>query len=165
MQSIHPHPGLQISRRQPLVSIHWDYQNISNAKIAKDVLIFASSLGYVVSRKVYSYWESSSKAKQVLEGLDFECIHVLPRIKNAVDFKLVMDCACECSSYLSPDIVILMCGDCYGEILLDELQHKSKKVIVLARKGSEHKNLRERANAFYYIHELPNLIMGYKLAT
>jgi hypothetical protein len=51
-----------------------------------------------------------------------------------------------------------MCGDCYGEILLDELQPKSKKVIIIAQKQSEDKNLRELANKFYYVDELSNLV-------
>ncbi len=148
------------NRRQPLVSIHWDYQNVPNAAIGEKVLNFASSLGYVVTRKIYNNWEASSKTKQLLEELDFECIHVSKCIKNAVDFKLVIDCTCECSSYLSPDIVILICGDGYGEILLDELQPKRKKVIIFARKGSENKNLHELADEFYYVDELPNFVVG-----
>lgn len=160
MKDIPPHSGVQINRRQPLVSIHWDYQNISNAAIAEDVLIFASLQGYVVTRKIYNNWEISSKEKQHLEKLDFECIHVSQRIKNAVDFKLVIDCTCECSSYLSPNIVILICGDGYGEILLDELQPKRKEVIIFARKGSENKNLHKLADKFYYVDELPNLVVG-----
>jgi hypothetical protein len=156
MKGISLHSGVQKKRRQPLVSIHWDYQNISKAAIAEHVLSFASSLGNVVTRKAYSNWEASRKPKQVLESLDFECIHVAQRIKNAVDFKLVIDCTCECSSYLSPDIVIIICGDGYGEILLDELQLKRKKVIIVARKGSENKNLHELADKFYYVDELPN---------
>lgn len=160
MKGIHLHSGVQRNRLQPLVSIHWDYQNISKAGIAEDVLSFASSLGCVVTRKAYSNWGASRKAKQVLESLDFECIHVAQRIKNAVDFKLVIDCSCECSSDLSPDIVILMCGDGYAKILLDELQPKRKKVIILARKGSEATNLRELADQFYYVDKLPNLVVG-----
>ena len=160
MKEIHLTPGVQTNRRQPLVAIHLDYQNIPDARIAEDVLSFASSLGYVVTRNVYNNWQASSKAKKVLEGLDFDCVHVSLPIKNAVDFKLVTECTSECSSYLSPEIVILITGDDYGNFLLDELQPKSKKVIIFARRGSEDKNLPKRADKFYYVDQLPDLILS-----
>ncbi|HEY9296018.1 MAG TPA: hypothetical protein VIQ31_06530, partial [Phormidium sp.] len=44
-------------QQQDLVSIYWDYENIPNAKQAKNLLLFAASLGYVVTRKVYDNWQ------------------------------------------------------------------------------------------------------------
>lgn len=158
MTTFHPQSAVQENRRQPLVSIYWDYQNIPDAKIAEYLLSFASIKGYVVTRKAYNNWGISSKAKKILENLYFSCVDVRQTIKNAVDFKLVIDCTSECSSYLSPDIVIIVGGDCYGEILLDELHPKSKKVIILARKGSEDKNLRSQADEFHYVDDLPKLV-------
>jgi hypothetical protein len=58
----------QISLQQYLVSIYWDYQNISDTKIAEYLLLFASSLGFIANRKVYSNWCEGSKAKSVLAG-------------------------------------------------------------------------------------------------
>lgn len=158
MNSFHLQSAVEGNRKQPLVSIHWDYQNIPDGKIAESLLKFASLRGYVVTRKAYHNWGDTNKDKKVLADLDFTCINVSSSIKNAVDFKLVIDCTSECSSYLSPDIVIVVSGDCYSEILLNELHPKRKKVIILARKGSEYKNLRSLADEFYYVDELPKLL-------
>lgn len=143
----------QISLQQYLVSIYWDYQNISDIKIAKDLLLFASSLGFIANRKVYSNWCEQSKAKLVLASLDFECIHVCQKFKNAVDFKLVMDCGCD-----SSDIVILISGDSYCEILIDDLQINGKKVIIFAHEKSAKLSLKNLADLFYFVDDLPKLV-------
>lgn len=143
----------QISLQQYLVSIYWDYQNISDPKIAQDLLLFASSLGFIANRKVYSNWCEGSKAKSVLASLDFDCIHVCHKFPNAVDFKLVMDCGCD-----SSDIVILISGDSYCEILIDSLHFKGKKVIVFAHEKSAKTSLKNLADMFYFVDDLPKLV-------
>ncbi|MDZ8257898.1 NYN domain-containing protein [Nostoc sp. ChiQUE01b] len=143
----------QISLQQYLVSMYWDYQNISDPKIAKDLLLFASSLGFIANRKVYSNWCEGSKAKSVLASLDFDCIHVSQKFTNAVDFKLVMDCGCD-----SSDIVILISGDSYCEILIDSLHLKGKKVIIFAHEKSAKISLKHLADMFYFVDDLPKLV-------
>ncbi|MEH2441982.1 NYN domain-containing protein [Nostoc sp.] len=143
----------QISLQQDLVSIYWDYQNISDTKIADDLLLFASSLGFIANRKVYSNWCEGSKAKSVLASLDFDCIHVCYNFKNAVDFKLVMDCGHD-----SSDIVILISGDSYCEILIDDLHLNSKKVIIFAHEKSAKLSLKNIADLFYFVDDLPKLV-------
>ncbi|MEH2231390.1 MAG: NYN domain-containing protein [Nostoc sp.] len=143
----------QISLQQDLVSIYWDYQNIPDTKIAKDLLLFASSLGFIAKRKVYSNWCEGSKAKSVLATLDFDCIDVCHKFKNAVDFKLVMDCGSDTS-----DIVILISGDSYGEILIDDLRRNGKKVIVFAHQKSAKLSLNNLADMFYFVDDLPKLV-------
>lgn len=143
----------QISLQQYLVSMYWDYQNISDTKIAKDLLLFASSLGSIAKKKVYSNWCEQSKAKSVLSNLDFDCIHVNPKFRNAVDFKLVMDCGGD-----SSDIVILISGDTYCEILIDDLRSNGKKVIVFARQKSAKLSLKNLADMFYFVDDLPKLV-------
>ncbi len=143
----------QISLQQYLVSIYWDYQNISDTKIAEYLLLFASSLGFIANRKVYSNWCEGSKAKSVLASLDFDCIHVCNKFKNAVDFKLVMDCGGD-----SSDIVILISGDSYCEILIDSLHNTGKKVIIFARDKSAKVSLKNLADMFYFVDDLPKLV-------
>ncbi|MEH2256968.1 NYN domain-containing protein [Nostoc sp.] len=143
----------QISLQQDLVSMYWDYQNISNTKIAKNLLLYASSLGFIAKRKVYSNWCEGSKAKSVLATLDFDCIDVCHKFKNAVDFKLVMDCGSD-----SSDIVILISGDSYCEILIDDLRCNGKKVIVFARQKSAKLSLNNLADMFYFLDDLPKLV-------
>ncbi|WP_375474068.1 NYN domain-containing protein [uncultured Nostoc sp.] len=143
----------QISLQQYLVSMYWDYQNISDTKIAKDLLLFANSLGFIANQKVYSNWCEQSKAKSVLASLDFDCIHVCREFRNAVDFKLVMDCGGD-----SSDIVILISGDSYCEVLIDGLRQNGKKVIIFARQKSAKLSLRNLADIFYFVDDLPKLV-------
>lgn len=141
------------SRQKLRVSIHWDYENVPQVNRAKDLFLFARSLGEVKNAKVYSKWGASpNQVKNTLEVDGFECIDVPHRIKNAVDFKLILDCGSDNS-----DIIIIVSGDCYVQILLDDWKQK-KKVIVFARKGSVDNTLKDRADEFYFIEELPELV-------
>ena len=153
-----------IYQQQALVSIYWDYQNIPTLKLAQDLLLLASEFGYVVNRKVYDNWQQRNKAAQVtLRSLNFECFHVSQNIKNAVDFHLSADCFSEASSSLYPHTFIIVSGDGYGEILIQKLQDKGKKVIIVARKGNDSHNLKKLADRFYLVDELPKSIETYKL--
>ncbi|MEG4128555.1 NYN domain-containing protein [Microcoleus sp. Pol11C1] len=156
-------------QQQALVSIYWDYENIPNAKQAKNLLIFAASLGYVVTRKVYDKnWhqenKGSQKRQQTFVNLGFECVEVFQKIDNAVDFSLFFDCSGEAAISLYPHTFIIVSGDGNGEILIPKLQNKGKKVIILARPGNENKNLERLANEFYFVNELPKLLESYKRA-
>lgn len=154
--------GKHTSQEQFLVSISWDYQNIPNAKLAQNLLLFATSLGYVVNRKVYDNWEMKNKTiTEIFGKLGFECINVSQRIKNAVDFYLFGDCCAEAASSVYPHIFIIVSGDCYCELLIDKLQAKGKKVIVFARKGNERKTLENKADKFYFLEDLPKLAIAY----
>lgn len=149
-----------IYQQQALVSIYWDYQNIPTLKRSPDLLLFANQFGYVVNRKVYDNWQQQqNKAAQVnLCSQNFECCHVSQNIKNAVDFHLSADCFSEASSSLYPHTFIIVSGDGYGEILIQKLHEKGKKVIIVARKGNDSHNLKKLADRFYSIDELPKSI-------
>ncbi len=156
-------------QQQALVSIYWDYQNIPYVKQAKNLLLFATSLGYVVTRKVYDKnWQQENKGSQkrhrTFVNLGFECVEVFQKIDDAVDFSLVFDCSGEAAISLYPHTFIIVSGDGNGEILIPKLQNKGKKVIILARPGNENKNLARLANEFYFVNELPKLLESYKLA-
>lgn len=144
----------QTSRRQHKVSIYWDYENIPKPQISNYLLSFASSRGKVENAKVYSKWGTSqNKVKKQLETDGWECSNVLVSIRNAVDFQLVFDCGSDNS-----DIIILVSGDGYNQILLDQFKTRKKEVIVFARQGSVSKDSKECANEFYFIDELPELV-------
>ena len=169
MTDNHRTTGKQKSQSQPLVSIYWDYQNIPYVKQAKNLLLFAASLGYVVTRKVYDKnWQQENKGSQkrhrTFVNLGFECVEVFQKIDDAVDFSLVFDCSGEAAISLYPHTFIIVSGDGNGEILIPKLQNKGKKVIILARPGNENKNLARLANEFYFVNELPKLLETYKLA-
>jgi uncharacterized LabA/DUF88 family protein len=154
-----------IYQQQALVSIYWDYQNIPTLKLSPDLLLFANKFGYVVNRKVYDNWKQRNQAAQVtLRSQNFECFHVSQNIKNALDFHLSADCFSEASNSPYQHIFIIVSGDGYGEILIDKLHDKGKKVIIVARKGNDRLTLKKLADQFYFVDELPKLLESYKLA-
>ncbi len=159
MKNIDLAANAQTAQQKPLVSIHWDYQNIPDPKLANYLLIFAGSLGYVITKNVYNNWELAKKSdKQILETSGWECINESRSRKNAVDFKLVINCSGEASRSLYSHIFIIVTGDSYSEILIEELQKQGKKVIVIARKGSVNEKLKELNIKFLFVDELPELV-------
>lgn len=149
-----------IDKQQALVSIYWDYQNFPKAKQATNLLLFADSLGHVVTRKVYDNWQQGNKVSQksTFVNLSFDCVNVSQKIKNAADFSLFFDCSGEAAISLYPHTFIIVSGDGYGEVLIPKLQNKGKKVIILALQDKENKNLEKLANEFYFLDELLKLI-------
>ena len=155
-----------IDQQQALVSIYWDFQNIPTIKLAKNLLLFGSEFGYVANRKVYDNWKQRNQAAQVtLRSQNFECFHVSQNIKNAVDFHLSAECFSEASNSPYQHTFIIVSGDGYGEILIDKLHDKGKKIIIVARKGNDRLTLKKLADQFYFIDELPNSMETYKLVT
>ena len=157
----------QIDR--PTASFSFNVLGLSehpNAKQANNLLLFAASLGYVVTRKVYDNWQQRNKVSQkitlVKDG--WECVNVPQQIPDAVDFSLFFDCSGEAAISLYPHTFIIVSGDGNGEILIPKLQNKGKKVIILARPGNENKNLERLADEFYFLDELLKSIEAYKLA-
>jgi NYN domain len=153
MAEIHLAASKQASQQQRFVSIYWDYQNIPQVEQATNLLLFATIRAALINRNVYNNWEQSSKNKEHLQSLNFNCVDVSIPIKNAVDFQLSIDCGCDNSH-----IIILVLGDCYGEILIRSLKQKDKKVIVFARKGSVAPALEKLADEFYFTDELAGLL-------
>lgn len=144
---------------KPLVSLYWDYQNIPDAKLAKHLQRFASSLGCVVTSKVYDNWERASKAYKIdIKSNFFDCVNVSKSAKNAVDFEFVIDCTCDLFNNPSPDIFILVTGDGDYETLVRKLLGKGKKVIIFAQRGNVNKTLKKLKDEFYFVDELPNLV-------
>ncbi|HAT14192.1 MAG TPA: hypothetical protein DCS91_12020 [Microcoleaceae bacterium UBA11344] len=159
--------GIDISQQQSFVSIYWDYENIPDVKQANNLLLFAASLGCVVTKKVYDKnWQQenngSQKRQRIFVNLGFDCVNVPQNIKNAADFSLFGDCSGEAAVGLYPHTFIILSGDGYGEILIPKLQDKGKKVIIFARPGNENKNLESLADGFHFVDELPKLIEAYK---
>jgi hypothetical protein len=150
----------QCNNSQNWVAIFWDYENVPQCEIASDLLKFASFKGNVLIRKAYSCnW--NSKAENHLKEQGFECIQIenKNKIKNAVDHFLEVDCGIEIGKNPLLKTIILVTGDCYSQILQQNLKQENRKLIVFARKGSDCKSLNPKAfDEFHYIDELPNLV-------
>lgn len=159
MKNIDLGANAQTTQQKPLVSIYWDYQNIPDPKLANYLLIFAGQLGYVITKNVYNNWESAKKSdKQSLETSGWECINESRNSKNAVDFKLVINCSGEASRSLYLHTFMIVSGDSYSEILIEELQKQGKEVLVIARKGSVNEKLKKLNIQFHFVDELPELV-------
>ncbi|WP_413163170.1 NYN domain-containing protein [Capilliphycus salinus ALCB114379] len=150
----------QSKQLQNLVAIFWDYENVSQFEIASDLLKIASFIGNIFTLKAYSCnWNESHKS--YLEQKGFECIQIKnkSKIKNAVDFQIVIDCFQPTKTNTYPDIIILVTGDSYSQIVQQNLRQENRKLIVFARKGSHCKTLNPKAfDEFHYIDELPKLV-------
>lgn len=146
--------GIFINYRKPLVSILWDYQNVPQKNNSDALLKFANSKGNLIDYKVYDNWENPNckETKKFLEGQGWECVNVQNKIKNAVDFKITREFGRLSSSSLSPNIFIIISGDQFVEILIEDLP-QSRQGIVFARKGSYHPKIKQIAHEFQFIED------------
>jgi hypothetical protein len=150
---------IQFNKQQTLVSIYWDYQNIRNPNVAKQLLLFANSLGGLCNKKIYSNWQYENKdSKTSLINLGFNCVDVSQPTKNSVDFKLTFDCASELGSNTSAKIFILVTGDGDYETLVRELRSKGRQVIVFYKPVTVNKKLIQNADKSYSVDELLDLL-------
>lgn len=143
------------------VSIHWDYENVPKKEIAKDLLVFANKQGDLETSTIYTNLELRSQLKKDFEELGYNCISVnLRGKKNIADFKLSVEVAGDRS-----DVIIIVSGDYYCQILLNKLQEQEKKGIIFARKGSECQMLKGLTDGFHFIEDLPELVKKNKQKT
>jgi uncharacterized protein (TIGR00288 family) len=143
-----------------LVSIYGDYQNVKLSPTQANYLVsYASTLGCLVSKKVYANWLIENKVfAQALCRLGFDCLHVPLKDKNSVDHKLIDDCKSEVLNNPSLKIVILLSKDKDFVKLVRELQAEGKKVIVVAQTQVS-KRLKKIADEFHHIDELAELVV------
>jgi hypothetical protein len=136
------------------VSIHWDYENVPQKEIAKNLLLFAKNCGELKTSNIYTNSELPSNLKQDFQQLGYNCISVnLSGKKNVADFKLSVEVGGDRS-----DIIIIVSGDYYCQILLNKLHEQGKKGIIFAREKSECKILKNLADEFYFLKRLPDLV-------
>ncbi|MEH2303639.1 MAG: NYN domain-containing protein [Nostoc sp.] len=151
----------QTSQKLPLVSIYWDYQNTKlSPSQAKSLLNLAQSKGRVSSINVYynSQREDQATVKNDLGNLGFNCVNVPCPLKNSADNQLIADCLEEIHSNMSPDKIMLISGDGDFVKLVHNLQKLGKQAIILAQIGNVKQKLKELADEFYFLDDLPQLI-------
>ncbi|ERT07917.1 NYN domain protein [Lyngbya aestuarii BL J] len=147
------------SQKSLAIAIFLDFENVSQFYIASDLLKFARQQGKVVTSKAYSCnWNENHKSHLEFKG--FECIQVdnPDKIKNAVDFQIAIDCFKPTRTNSYPEVIILVTGDCYSQIIQQNLKSENRKLIVLARRGSDCHSLKKQVDEFYYIDQLPDLV-------
>ncbi|MCC5657228.1 NYN domain-containing protein [Nostoc sp. XA010] len=160
MPHANQHSKKQTSQQLPLISIYWDYQNAKLSPFkAKSLLDLAKSKGYVTSTNVYynSQLQEQAAVKNDLGNLGFNCLDVPCPLKNSADNQLIADCLEEIHSNKSPDIIMLVSGDGDFVKLVHNLQKLGKQAIILAQIGNVKQKLKELANEFYFLDDLPQL--------
>ncbi|NEU80494.1 NYN domain-containing protein [Nostoc sp. UIC10630] len=151
----------QTSQQLPLISIYWDYQNAKlSPSQAKSLLDLAKLKGRIISTNVYynSQRQDQVAVKNDLGNLGFNCLDVPCPLKNSADNQLIADCLEEIHSNMSPDIIMLISGDGDFIKLVHNLQKLGKQAIILAQIGNVKQKLKELADEFYFLDDLPQLI-------
>jgi hypothetical protein len=166
MTDIHLASDGQTTQQKPLVALYWDFQNVKlkSSKLlnfANNLLNFASTKGRLEHKKVYynSQHTDQAYAKNNLDNLCFNWRNVLCNSKNSADNQLIADCIQQVAFKPSTGIIILVLGDWDYAGLICILRSLGKKVIVIAQRGSESKKLIKIADEFYFVDELPQLVV------
>lgn len=154
--------SMQTNKQKDFIAIYCDLQNVYSTQVHANLLLdFAKSKGRLIGKNVYynSHSKSQNSAKYALESIGFKCVDVPCVIKNSADNQLMADCLEDIDNNMSPDIVILVSGDGDFAKLVRTLQKLGKKVIVFAQRGNVKQKLRELADEFYFVDELPKLVL------
>ncbi len=162
MTDIHLGSSGKTTQQKRLVSIYWDYQNVSlSQELASLLLAFANSKGRVIGKRVYynSLFENQACAKDSLQNIGFCCDDVTCLLKNSADNQLKSDLIDDVYNNQSPNIVILVSGDGDFANPVKFLQDRGKKVIIFAQKGNVKQKLKELADEFHFVDDLPQLIV------
>jgi uncharacterized LabA/DUF88 family protein len=144
------------------VFIFWDYQNTRlSLHEAQLLLTFAKSQGRLTGKNVYynSQCKDQAAVKEDMSSLGFNCVNVPCNLKDSADNQLIADCLEEIDSNMSPDIVILISGDGDFIKLVRNLQKLGKKNIMFAQLGNVKQKLKELADEFYFVDDLPKLVV------
>lgn len=147
----------------PKIAVYVDLQNASSfPKYAKYLLDFAKSLGIVISIKVYynSLCPNQVSAINSLKLLDFsiQFVDVPCPLKDSADDRMKAHNLKDIHSNSSPDIVILITGDGDFVELAQNAQKLGKKVIIFAQRGNVKQKLKEIADEFHFLEDLPSLV-------
>jgi hypothetical protein len=161
MTDLHLTSNVQASQQKPFVALYCDLQNVYSIQdIANLLLAFANSVGRLICKKVYynSQCKNQVSAKDALASIGLNCFDVPCPIKNSADNQLIADCIEDVDNNLSPDIVILVSGDGDFAKLVRTLQKLGKKVIIFAQRGNVKSRLKDLADEFHFVDELPDLV-------
>ncbi|MDP5017522.1 MAG: NYN domain-containing protein [Dolichospermum sp.] len=148
-------------QQQLKVSIYCDFQNVHlNSELSTELLELAESKGRLITKKIYynSLVDNLSGIKSSYENIGYQMLDVTCSLKNSVDNQLKSDVIDDICQNNAPDVVILVSGDGDFANLVKVVRDKSKYVIIFARKGNLKKSLKDVANEFHFIDELPQLV-------
>ncbi|MHC5827666.1 MAG: NYN domain-containing protein, partial [Nostoc sp.] len=151
----------QTIQQQLKVGIYCDFQNVYlSQEQASLLLAFAITKGSLISRIVYynSLFENQASAKENFQRIGFKCEDVTCSLKNSADNQLKSDLIDDVYNNQSPDIFILVSGDGDFANPVKFLQDKDKNVIIFAQRGNVKQKLKERADEFHFVDELPQLV-------
>ncbi|PSB13144.1 hypothetical protein C7B76_20840 [filamentous cyanobacterium CCP2] len=150
-----------IDRARYLISLHWDYENVADSRLAQDLVRFCQLRGELQIQKVYANrWNRPSNARTTFENLGFCLVSVLLKCKNSADYKCMFDCIEAAQGGAPPDIFIFVAGDGGYAHVIRLLKSWGKRVIIFARRGSDSRLLKRLAHEFYFVDELPVLVAG-----
>ncbi|HAG80648.1 MAG TPA: NYN domain-containing protein [Cyanobacteria bacterium UBA12227] len=143
------------------VCIYCDLQNVLSIRQYIDqVLNFAKSPKVLISAKLYynSSCKNQVSAQKALKR-KFTCIDVPCHLKNTADNQLIAECIKDINNNKSLDVVIIVSGDGDFADLVGILKKLGKKVIIFAQRGNVKQKLKELADEFYFLEELPQLVV------
>jgi len=153
--------NIQVRPQQLKVGISWDFQNVYlSQEQTRLLLAFAITKGSLISRRVYynSLFETQASAKEKLQRIGFKCEDVTCSLKNSADNQLKSDLIDDVYNNHSLEIVILVSGDGDFANLVKFLQEKGIYVIIFAQRGNVKQKLKELADEFHFVDELPQLV-------
>ncbi|MEH1937022.1 MAG: NYN domain-containing protein [Nostoc sp.] len=153
--------NIQTRPQQLKVGIYYDFQNVYlSQEQARLLLAFANARGSLIIRRVYynSLFENQASAKENLQQIGFKCEDVTCSLKNSADNQLKSDLIDDVYNNQSPNIVILVSGDGDFANPVQLLQEKGIYVIIFAQRGNVKQKLKERADEFHFVDELPQLV-------
>lgn len=160
-KNIHKAAFQPIDSARCLISLHWDYENVSDFKLAQDLLRFCQLRGQLKAQKVYANcWKPVSEAKTTLQKLGFCLVNVWLKCKNSADYKCMFDCIEVARGSAAPNLFVIVAGDSDYAPVIRLLKQWGKRVIIFARRGSDSKVLKKLAHEFYFVDELPTLVAG-----
>ncbi len=145
------------------VSIYWDSENVHATSDLSTKLIEFVTLkkDRVISQRIYTNSSGRNFAKWSLES-DFQpivkIVDVAFPLKNAVDNQIISDLVNDIYSDNSPDAFILVSGDGDFVNCVKMLRDQGKYVIIFAKEGNAKKSLKDVADEFYFIDDLPKLV-------
>jgi uncharacterized LabA/DUF88 family protein len=145
------------------VSICWDSENVhATSDLSTKLIEFVTLKKYrVISPRIYTNSSGRNCAKPHLAS-DYQqivkIVDVAFPLKNAVDNQIKSDLLDDIYSDNSPDAVILVSGDGDFVNCVKMLRDQGKYVIIFAREGNAKKSLKDVANEFYFIDDLPKLV-------
>lgn len=147
-----------VHRNCPTVAVAVDGQNVGIRKNSNAILKFASSLGAVSLQWIYHNCRSLKPDYEArLQDQDWQFVDVAVSTKNELDRRMVAAIQKLCMSQ-PPDILILVTNDKDFAPLVEDVQKRGVKVIVIGRRHGMSKKLKHcLPNNIVYIEDLKRM--------